>query len=402
MPDLPPPRAANPLTCSTGDGMAFDFLAFHGGPFFDLQKSLSLIHERAFHTRRRVILFVSLTWGAPLLLTLPGGESGGYLLDPGPGTRFLLAITAFIMAEQSIETRLRRKLRQFIKAPLIAPAAMAEGVATLDRALRQRDSCTAEIACLTLAAASGILAYATIAASPFPNWASTTGPDGRSLTLAGWWCVCISIPIFSFLLLRGIWRHLVWANLLRGIARLELRLVSTHPDGKAGLAFVGDYPNAYVLYVFGVSCAVAAAVGKHITQTGGLSATTLTTLMACWLLLVLAFFAYPLSAFSRPLSDLKERSLRMLSAQATVQQRSTERKALGTNIAAPGTDEQQVSELADVSKQFEQTRKLSTLLLNRNALLPVATAALVPFAVAGASQLPFKEVLSVLKKLLLI
>src|SRR6478736_6388026 len=34
-----------------------------------------------------------------------------------------------------------------------------------------------------------------------------------------------------------------------------------------------------------------------------LSATTLTTIMAVWLLIVLAFFAYPLSAFSKPLTQ---------------------------------------------------------------------------------------------------
>jgi hypothetical protein len=42
------------------------------------------------------------------------------------------------------------------------------------------------------------------------------------------------------------------------------------------------------------------------------------------------------------------------------------------------------------------------MLVNRKTLLPVAAAALIPFAIAGASKLPYKEVFSVLKKLLLI
>src|SRR5262249_16093594 len=151
------------------------------------------------------------------------------------------------------------------------------------------------------------------------------------LTAAGWWCVCVSIPVFIFLLLRGIWRHIVWAIFLRRLARLELRLVSTHPDGKGGLAFLGDYPNAYVLFVFGLSRGVAAAVAKHMMQ-ARISATTLTTIMAAWLLIVIAFFAYPLSAFSRPLAALKDKSLRTLAARATVQQRAAERKALGENV----------------------------------------------------------------------
>jgi hypothetical protein len=41
--------------------------------------------------------------------------------------------------------------------------------------------------------------------------------------------------LFWFLLLRWLWRHAVWGLLLRDLARLELRLVATHPDGAGGL-----------------------------------------------------------------------------------------------------------------------------------------------------------------------
>lgn len=74
---------------------------------------------------------------------------------------------------------------------------------------------------------------------------------------------------------------------------------------------------------------------------------------------------------------------------------------LGRNVAAdagPEPDE----EIADPSKLFDTTHKLSTMLISRNAVVPVAAAALIPFAVAGATRLPYKEVFSVLKKLLLL
>jgi hypothetical protein len=38
---------------------------------------------------------------------------------------------------------------------------------------------------------------------------------------AGWWVMLVSNPLFFFLLFRWLWRHLVWAILLRDIARLE-------------------------------------------------------------------------------------------------------------------------------------------------------------------------------------
>ncbi len=399
-----PPAASPPSEKEAG---RLDFLIAHGGPFYELQRRLGLLHDKTLKTGRRALLFVAIAWGMPLVLTLPTLFSDrptvwNYISDPGPVTRFLLAIFAFIAAEQATETGLLRKLRQFTLAPLIAPKAFADAARALADALRLRDSPIAELVCLTLGLLAGVFAFVSFRENSISLWSAIGGPDDRRLTAAGWWCVCISIPIFTFLLLRGIWRHIVWAIFLRRLARLELRLVSTHPDGKGGLAFLGDYPNAYVLFVFGVSCGVAAAVAKHMAQTD-ISAATLTTIMAAWLIIVIAFFAYPLSAFSRPLAILKEKSLRTLSARATIQQRAAERKAIGENVVSSDPVEaEQAVEPVDLGKQYDQTRKLSTMLVNRNALLPVAAAALIPFAVAGASRLPYKEVFSVLKKLLLL
>jgi hypothetical protein len=47
-------------------------------------------------------------------------------------------------------------------------------------------------------------------------------------------------------------------------------------------------------------------------------------------------------------------------------------------------------------------RKLSTFLFNREALLPISAAALLPLVAAGATQLPFKEILKIMKKMLLL
>ncbi len=386
---------------------SLEYLASHGGPFFELQQRLNLVHDRNLHTGRRIVLFVAAAWAVPLLLTLPTLVSDtptlqAYLTDPGPWARFFVGIAAFLAAEQAVEAGLRRKLGQFLRAPLIPPASQKSAMVALDNAIGRRNSVLAETACLALAVISAFLAFATFKQAPSTSWAATVTGEFHRLTLAGWWCVFISIPLFIFLFTRGVWRHLVWAELLRAISRLDLRLVSTHPDGKGGLAFVGEYPNAYVLFVFGVSCGMAAAVAKHQLQTD-LSATTLTTIMACWLLIVLGFFAYPLSAFSRPLRHMKDRTLLIMSARATTQQRASERKAIGENVIVPDPREaEQTIDPVDLSKQYEQTRKLSSMLVNRKTLLPVASAALIPFAIAGASKLPYKEVFSVLKKLLLV
>ncbi len=124
--------------------------------------------------------------------------------------------------------------------------------------------------------------------------------------------------------------------------------------------------------------------------------------MGGWLAIVIALFAYPLAAFSLPLARLKESAI--LSAgrgSYPLPRAQPSEKLLGRNIV-PNAEGETDDDLSDPTKVFETTRKLSTWLVSRGAIIPVAAAALVPFSIAGAAYLLYKEVLSVLKKLLLV
>lgn len=387
---------------------AAEFLAAHGGPFYELQHRLRLLHDHALKAGQRALIFIGLAWFVPFLLSLPQSLSLGfpnglsYLADLGAWGKFFIAIGAFVLSEQQIEQLLRDKLRQAVSAPVIAPTSFAAAARAVNQALRQRNSRIAEIVCLALGIFAALIAIRHQYTVDRSSWAVVSSPAGNSITLAGWWTLIVSVPLFWFLALRGLWRHFVWSLLLRKIARLELRLVSTHPDGKGGIGFLADYPNAYIIFVFGISCAVATAVASNV-QVEMPPISHIGILMGGWLLIVLGLFAYPLGAFSKPLAELKKASMAKLTAQATLFQRLSERKVIGSNIAANSASEaEEVQDIADPAKQYDATKKLSALLLTRSALLPVSAAALLPFAVLAATKVPFKEVLSLVKKLLLL
>lgn len=384
-----------------------EFLAFRGGPFYELQYRLRLLRRNSLHAGSRAVLYVALAFGIPFLLALPDSlsfDSSGhrFLTDPGTWARFVVAIAAFVFAEAQVETGLRMKLLNFQTSRLIAETSLNDAVAAVNRALRRRNSFAAEAVCAIIALVFSLAGYFRLHQADISSWAVTVLPDGRHVTLAGWWTLFFSQPLFVFLLSRAFWRHLVWAQLLRRISRLELRLVSTHPDGKGGLAFLATYPNAYTLFIFGMSAALAAALAKHQLNEG-LTPTVLTTVMTVWLGLVLAVFGHPLSAFSWPLFELRQKTLVRLAAQATTYFRIAERKLLGENMAANSEAEaQETEEPDDPSKQYATVGKQSTVLLSRSALVPVGLAALLPFAIVAATVLPLKEIGAVLKKILLL
>ena len=381
-----------------------DYLAARGGPFYDLQYRLRLLHESSLNAGRRAMIAVAIAWGVPLILSLIAGRAFGefqdrpFLLDLSVWARFVIAIAAFILSETLVEKALRLKLIQL--KPLLAPSARPAAAAAVVTALRRRDSGLAEAVCLLIAVIATLFTLWNLSNVAQSAWAVNTQDGARSLLPAGWWCLLVSSPMLYFLFLRGLWRHLVWAMLLGQLARPEMKLAVSHPDKNAGLGFMGDYPNAYTLFVFGVSCIPGAAVAYHINDSG-LSLQAYSAIMAAWLVLVLIVVASPLLVFRAPLAKLKRSTLAQTGTQATHYFRRSEDKILGS-ASSEDTPPDPADSLADPTKIYDAAKKLSVLLLNRSAIIPVCTAALLPLVAGSATMFPFKEIWSVAKKLLLL
>lgn len=356
-------------------------------------------------------MFAGLAWVPPLLLSLVAGQAFGpaeqrpFLLDLGAWTRFLLAISIFILMERSVEQDLRKHLRQLVRAPLLSPSAMPAAAEAVLRALRRRDNALAEALCLLAAIAVTALNLMNSYALAMENWMLSIGSSGASLTVAGWWAVVVSNPIFWFLFFRWVWRQIVWGLLLRELAGLEFRLVVNHPDKAGGLAFLSHYPSAFTGFVFAASCVLGAAIARALWG-GAVSVTAYGYLMTAWLAIVMVYFALPLLAFSKPLKRLKEETLLLAGASATQFYRAQEREVLGRNVMANAAEQESVSPEAkarpDPTKLHEAADKLSTLLFSRSAITSVAVAAVIPLIIAGATQLPIRDLLKAAKGLILL
>jgi hypothetical protein len=334
--------SASPAAAADNPSRGVDeFLIARGGPFYDLQQRMGLLREHALRAGRRAAILVGLAWVVPLLLSAIAGDAIGpaasrpFLLDLGSWARFFIAIGIFVLMERLVEERLRVHLGQFVRAPLLAPGALPAAAEAVVRALRRRDLRLAEMVCVVAAYAITLGGTWLVLGAEASSWLVSVGSEGARLTPAGWWCVLVSSPLFWFLLLRWLWRHAVWGLLLRDLARLELRLVATHPDGAGGLAFIGQYPNAFAAFVFALSCVLGAAIARTLLQ-GALAPAAYGQLMAAWLVVVMILFGAPLLAFTKPLRRLKEATLLAASAIATRHQRATERELLGSNMSAAG------------------------------------------------------------------
>jgi hypothetical protein len=384
-----------------------DFLIAEGGPFYDLQRQLRLLRENAFRAAPRAMLFVFLAWGIPLILCLvadatsQAGVTRSYLASLPMWSRFVIAVGLFIIMERRVEQRLVQVLRRLVAAPVLSPGSFDGASRAVLKALQQRNAVFPEALCLALAAVTSVVQYFRVLHSATEPWAVHAAADGTTLTVIAWWIILFSNPLFMFLLFRWLWRLGVWSMLLARLSKMDLRLVATHPDGKAGLGFVGEYPNAYAMFVFAVSCVLGSAMAVHMIE-GSVNATLLGYAMTLWLFVVLAVFVLPLLAFHKPLRKLKEKTRFEYEALATCYFRAAEREQLGYNIVSADAGEgDSAGALSDPTKAINAARVQSTIPFSRSALLPLSAAALVPLALAGATQLPVKEILGLFKSILL-
>jgi hypothetical protein len=317
-------------TVKAGEGS--DFLIAHGGPFYELQSRLGLLYRHNLAAGRRAVLFAAIAWLPLALLSFAQGTATGefaqrpFLLDFSAYARFLLAVVIFVLMEATAEQRLRRLAAHFVESDLVPRRQLPEAAAALVKALRRLEARPAELVAVV---AAYVLSYATIKGSqrivPEP-WLGTFQDGVLHLSLAGWWCLLISAPLFFFLLVRWIWRFIVWAGLLRDLAKLDLQLAAMHPDRTGGLAFISHYPP-----VFSAFFCAEQRIRRRIGQGDPACRHRLPHLyvMAAWLVLIIVLFVLPLTAFMRPLGEFKKRTLLESSALAKRANRAIEQRWLG-------------------------------------------------------------------------
>ena len=354
----------------------------HGGPFHDMMARLGM-RKRGL----RAVVLALLCWTVPLLLLLATRGTFGadlFIRDWGAWAKFLLAPVLLTLAEKPIGFALDECLSVLLRVPLVASQSIQDARKALQDARDRTTARVPELVCAALACAATAFNMGTFFSGNGPAW-GTSSEGGISAT--GLWCLLIGNTAYWFLLTRLVWKHIIWWRLLSSIARCRLRLVATHPDGHAGLGFLGFYPAGCGLFTLAASSVFAAGVG-HVMQRETVTPGLFAAICAGWLVFVAIYYVAPLIGFALQVSRLKRKTVLLSLTKATDFERWSERIALGDNVFA---DEAQpeVTEFRDMKPVYLASMKSSALLINKGNLLPVLLPALLQMLVVGLSCLPF-------------
>jgi hypothetical protein len=234
-----------------------------------------------------------------------------------------------------------------------------------------------------------------LASRQLTAWYDGNGTSGITLTLAGYWFVWISNPVFQYLHLLWILRLLMFAAMLARIAALDLHLVATHPDHAGGMGFLGEKLYGFTELVIAEGTAVAGVLANRIIHEGR-PLTQFKVDIAIVTVIVSAMVLGPMCVFIPRLLKVKRQGSSEYAELSNHYVREFEEAWVFGKAKAEGREllgANDVQSLADMANSFNVvTRMRTTPFSNRQAINPMVCF-LLPIAPLLLTVFPLEELL---------
>jgi hypothetical protein len=376
---------------------------FDGGPLDRVLNRLNLggnSYQKVFH---RFLLCVAVTWFPLSVLSWIGSLTSSrvpkvpFIFDFSLHVRFLIAIGILVASEFMVNLRIKNTISLLINYGIIRNESIPQLVRIKAWIQSLRDSVITEVIVLFLAI--GIVLSRRLLDLPheITSWRNL-GTLGSHL--AREWYQWISLVIYHFLLLRWIWRYILWSLLLFRISKLNLCLQSHHPDRMGGLSVILARHVNFGVIALVVSSVMSANVAETVIYAGARVELYQFPLMV-YLLIIGCVFLVPLAVFTPALERTKREGLIRYGHFANRYAFLFDDKWL---IADPKVDMKDVlgspdiQALNDLGGSYTHLREMRLFLMDRRHLLGLIAFGVLPLLPLIAFKIPLFELMKSLVK----
>lgn len=354
----------------------------------------------------RLALILALATWVPLALlsiltssAFPGRVAQPFSHDITPHVRFLFALPLLIIADLIVGPNIVRVGRQFVLSGIVPDSCLDQFDAVAKSAIRFRDSRTAELLVLAIAYATSIYNVHRELGSGVSSWLVAETGSAFYLTPAGWCYILISVPIYQFFLFRWAIRLGNWAVFLFRVSRLDLEIIPTHPDGAAGLGFVGQVLAPTSIIILAASSVLCSSIGTQVVYRGA-KIQEFILVFVLFVVVALIVFLMPFLVFLPKLVSTRREGLLEYGALATRYTQLFSRKWVRTEeLAGPellGTGD--IQSLADIGNSVDRIENMKLLPIESADLRALFIAALLPAIPLALTQFSLSELFRVLSK----
>lgn len=358
-----------------------DFSLVLGGPTYQFFLKSHLAGAALENLYRRVIVLTLLAWLPLLLITTlsPSAHNVGrlsFLHDVEVHVRFLIAIPVLVGAELIVHSRIRLVVQRFVERRIVMPQELPRFGRAIKSAVRLRNSIPLELGLLLLVYTLGLWLWSNRIAIAAPTWYAL--PGGRwHLTPAGFWYVLVSIPILQFLLLRWYFRLFIWFRFLWQVSRIDLNLISTHPDRCAGLAFLGKSSYAFGPVLFAQGAMLAGLLAGRVLYRGE-SLTSFKLQIGGFVIFFVVAILGPLVMFTPAMARAKRKGLADYGLLAERYVESFEQKWVVQKPAEELLGSPDIQSLADLGNSYSVVREMRSIPFGLEDVTRLAAATAAP------------------------
>jgi hypothetical protein len=376
-----------------------DFSLVLGGPLYQLLRKAHLTGPTLELLRRRMLLAALVTWLPLAVLTLIEGRFGGgdfmFIPDIYVHVRFLVALPVLIGAELIVHQRVRLMVQRFLDRSLIKPEEMPRFQGAIEAATRLRNSLPLEVGLVIFVYTGGLWIWRSEVAVHTASWYAVPAGAHLQLTMAGYWQLLVSLPIFQFILLRWYLRLFIWFRFLWSVSRLDLQLLPAHPDRAGGLAFLGVGASAFAPILFAQGAVLAGLIADRIFYEGQ-NLISFKATIAGFVALFVGMILAPLLLFAPQLVAAKRRGLADYGTLATTYVAGFEKRWLRGGHAQEqellGTGD--IQSLADLGNSFAFVRDMRPVPFSLQDVIQLAVAAAAPVVPLLLTIMPLEELLT--------
>jgi hypothetical protein len=356
----------------------FEDFSLLGGPLHRLGWRLGLVRGET-NTVALGLALGLLSWSILLALASIEGVSRNLLSLSviAAHVRLLVVIPLFFLCESSLDSRLRVFVSTLARSGVVPETALPTMKSEIARTVRWKDSWLPEAMCLLATVVLSLFAARLQLSGKTAAFDSSRAITDGPLADLWYWIVCL--PLFRFLMFRWLWRIALWWYFLWRVAKLELHLVPTHPDGAGGLGYLEVVQTHFIPLVLAISIVESASFAEEISS-GKMVFELIYPALALTLSVDLVLLLGPPCVFALQLRDCREKGISDYVEFGARYVNEFEKKWL--NAAAPseqpllGTPDLQ--SLADLSNSVGIVRNMRWIPVSSRLLIAAVIAALLP------------------------
>ena len=356
----------------------------------------------------RLALILGLATWVPLTVlcalegaAFPGSVAEPFFEDITPHVRFLFALPVLIIADLLVGPNIVRVGSRFVSSGIVPDGCLAGFDAIAKSAIKFRESRKAELTVLAIAYATSIYNVHRELGTGVSSWLLADAGSAFNLTAAGWWYILLSVPIYQFFLFRWAVRLGNWAVFLFRVSRLDLELVPTHPDGAAGLGFVGQVLAPTSVIILAASSVLCSSIGTQVIYRGAKIQEFILAFALFVVVAVITFLA-PFAVFLPKLIATRRKGLLEYGTLATRYAQLFQRKWVGHRELAGaellGTDD--IQSLADIANSVDRVENMKLFPIELADLRALLIAALLPAIPLVLTQISLRELWGIISKVL--